>query len=305
MGVFDGNNNPQRSSFFGRLIIGLIIAAVGWFMFANRTEENPVTGEKQHVAISPNQEIKLGLESAPAMSREMGGELTADDSRTQEVKKLGEYIVDNTDAKKSPWQFEFHVLADDKTINAFALPGGQIFITLGLLTKLQTEAQLAGVLSHEMGHVIERHTAQQMAKNQLGQLLVFAVATSTSDPNQYSGGQNSALIASVVNQIMQLRYSRQDESQADQWGLKLMTKSGYDPYAMIQVMEILKAASGGEGDTPEIFQTHPDPDLRIKQIKEYLEKNPPLPGLSEGKKLNTIFQEKSSSQLPPALFNSY
>ena len=225
------------------------------------------------MAMSPSQEIRLGLESAPTMAREMGGEVPANDPRTQEVQKIGQMIIQGTIAQKSPWQFKFHLLADPETVNAFALPGGQVFITLGLLNRLQTEAQLAGVLSHEVGHVLERHSAQQMAKSQLGQWLIAAVGSAASDSSHASEGYSATMIASVVNQMMQLRYSRKDELQADQWGLRLMEELNYNPRAMIEVMEILKKASGG-GQRMEMFQTHPDPDNRIRHIEEYLKEHP-------------------------------
>lgn len=286
----DYNQNPSgMSRLIPRLIMAGVIALIGYMMYLHQVEKNPVTGEKQHVAISPDQEIHLGLESAPQMSREMGGELPTSDPRTQEVIKIGQYIVDHSDAKNSPWQFQFHLLADPETVNAFALPGGQIFITLGLLNRLQTEAQLAGVLGHEIGHVIERHTAQQMAKSQLGQWLVMAVGvggqTEGGSPNNMS---SPMVIAAMVNQMMQLRYGRHDESQADIWGIKLNEEAGYDPRSMIEVMKILKAASAG-GAGLEIFQTHPNPDLRIEQIQEYLKKNPPPAGLREGRNLKEIY----------------
>lgn len=280
MGVF--NQNDNSGGFGGRIIIGIGIALVGLFMYMSQAQNNPVTGERQHVSLTPKQEIRLGLESAPKMAQEMGGELPASDPRAQEVEKIGAFMVAHTDAKKSPWKFQFHLLADTKTVNAFALPGGQIFITLGLLNKLQTEAQLAGVLSHEMGHVIERHSAQQMAKSQLGQLLVVAVGVGASDQQHMMN--DPMVIASVVNQLAQLRYSRKDESQADLWGLKLMSQAGFDPRAMIQVMKILKAQAG-VGRTVEFFQSHPNPDLRIKQIEAYLQEHPPEGNLTEGQSL--------------------
>lgn len=273
----------QGRSFGARLLVGLAIALMGWFMYMNQVEENPVTGQKQHVAISPDQEIRLGLESAPQMSREMGGEVPLSDPRAKLVQNLGNYLVQHTVAEKSPWQFQFHLLADQNTVNAFALPGGQIFITLGLLNKLQTEAQLAGVLAHEMGHVIERHTAEQMAKNQLGQTLVMAAGTAASDQSQ-----SPYMMAAFVNQMIQLRYSRQDESEADEWGLKLMSQAGFTPKAMIQVMQVLKEASRG-GQSLEIFQTHPNPDLRITQIKEYLAQHPMPANLKEGRRLQDLY----------------
>lgn len=267
------------SGVWGRLFLGVVIALVGWFMYMYQEEENPVTKESQHVSISPSEEIRLGIESAPQMSREMGGDMPGSDPRTLEVKKLGQFLVEHTIAKKSPWKFQFHLLADTHTINAFALPGGQIFITLGLYNELQTEAQLAGVLAHEMGHVIERHSAEQMATSQLGQILTVAVGTAVSDQSH-----SAYRIAAVVNQAMQMKYSREDELEADTWGLKLMEAAGFDPRAMIAVMQVLKSVDHG-GHGAEIFQTHPNPDLRIEQIKDYLSKNPPPPGLSEGRSL--------------------
>lgn len=284
----DGGNRPPGTGISGRLIIAGIIIAIGLFTYWNRTEQNPVTGEKQHVAITPDQEIRLGIDSAPQMAKEMGGELPNSDPRTQEVQRIGQLVVDHSDARKSPWQFQFHLLADAKTVNAFALPGGQIFITRGLYDKLQTEGQLAGVLGHEVGHVIERHTAQQMAKSQLGQWFIIAIGAASSDPNQ-GGGNSPIMIAAMVNKMLQLHYGREDESQADEWGIKLLEQSGYDPHAMIDVMNVLKEASGGGGGKSlEIFQTHPNPDLRIKQIEAYLIKHPPPPGLTQGKPLNHI-----------------
>lgn len=286
MGYGD-QNSSGGSGLGGRLILACIIAAFGFFAYLTNTQENPVTHEKQHLSISPEQEIRLGLESAPKMSSEMGGEIAASDPRAEEVRKIGAFLVSHTVASKSPWKFQFHLLADSKTINAFALPGGQIFITLGLYNKLQTEAQLAGVLSHEMGHVIERHSAEQMAKNELGRFLVIAVGTGASS-SQYSQGFDPTFIASIVNQMIQLRYSRHDESEADLWGVKLMSESGFDPAAMLGVLHVLKAA-GGKGPMPNIFQTHPDPDLRIEQIQRYLKEHPPRAGLTQGKNLKHSF----------------
>lgn len=277
---------PPGAGIGARLLTGLIIALIGLIMYWSQSQENPVTHEKQHVTLSPSQEIKLGLQSAPQMAQQMGGEVPNNDPRAIEVRRLGAYIISKTDAEKSPWKFQFHLLADERTVNAFALPGGQIFITLGLYDKLRTEAQLAGVLSHEMGHVIERHTAQQMAKSQLGQMLIVAVGASTSSDQSGSSQLFSpVMIASVVNQMTQLHYSRHDEAEADMWGIKLMEQSGYDPRAMIAVMKILKA-EGGKGHGMEMFQTHPDPDHRIQLINAFLEKNPPPAGLIEGKPLN-------------------
>lgn len=291
MGLFDREEGSRRGS---PLLIALIIAAVGFFMYLTQTEENPVTGAQQHVSITPQQEIRLGLQAAPEMAAQMGGEIPSSDPRTQEVQKIGQQIISHTEAHHSPWHFQYHLLADPKTINAFALPGGQIFITLGLLNKLETEAQLAGVLAHETGHVIQRHSAQQMAKGQLGQILVMATGVGAGDVNHPNRAQQAAAIASVINQMTQLRYSRKDELEADEWGLRLTVETGYDPKAMLEVMEILKKAVPG-GHTPEMLLTHPYPEHRMEQIKAYLEKHPSNAKLTEGRKLKDVFGNSASN----------
>lgn len=283
-----GDNNS--SGFGSRILLACIIAGVGFFMYMMQTQENPVTGEKQHVTLSPSQEIRLGLESAPEMAAQMGGEVSNSDPRTKVVDKIGRKVINQSKASHTPWKFQFHLLNDPKTINAFALPGGQIFITLGLFNKLKTEAQLAGVLGHEAGHVIERHSAQQMAKGQLGQLLVFATGVGASQQN---GGYEATMIANVINQMIQLRYSRHDELEADSWGLMLMSQAGYTPQAMIEVMQILNEAAG-RGQSPEFLQTHPYPETRMKEIKAYLQKNPSSANLSNGKQLSELVSEERS-----------
>lgn len=280
----NGDNGNQGRS---RLIMALLIVAMGLFMYYTHTEKNPITGEKQHISISPQQEIRLGIQAAPEMAAKMGGEIPASDPRTQEVQRIGNQIVAQTQAHKGPWKFQFHLLADPKTINAFALPGGQVFITLGLLNKLQTEGQLAGVLSHEIGHVIQRHAAQQMAKGELGQIFVTATGVGMSDPNNPNRAYLGTVIASMVNQMTQLHYSRHDELEADQWGIRLLVEAGYDPQSMIQVLDILEKAVPG-GHKPEMLLTHPYPENRKKQLEEYLAKHPASANLSHGRNLSEV-----------------
>lgn len=278
-----GNYNPA-GRFNVRLILGLIIAAAGLIGYFTHTSVNPVTGEKQHVNMSPQQEMQLGLQAAPRMAAEMGGEVNPTDPEAREVRSIGNRIWQNSDARRSPYQYQYHLLADPKTINAFALPGGQVFITKGLYDQLQDEAELAGVLGHETGHVVERHSAQQIEKGRLGQMLVMAVVVGAS--NRQSA-YSAPMIAGVVNQITQLKFSRQDESQADSEGLKFMAQAGYDPRAMLDVMKILLATSQG-GRQPEFLSTHPYPEERIKQIMAELQQAYPdgvPPVLTRGRAL--------------------
>jgi predicted Zn-dependent protease len=274
----------------GRLIGALVIALIGFVMYMSQTQVNPVTGEKQHVAMSVDQEMALGLQAAPQMASKMGGDVDPrEDPRAALVDEVGRRLVRNSDARKSPYveNFHFHLLRDPKTINAFALPGGQIFITEGLLNRMGNEAELAGVLGHEIGHVINRHSAQQMAKGQLGQMLTVAVGVGAGGDD--GRGRNAQLVAAMVNQMTQLRYSREDESEADHYGLHYMAEAGYDPGAMLDVMKILKQASGGQ-HPPEFLATHPLPDTRLEQIQAELKQAYPegIPSnLTRGRNLRT------------------
>ncbi|MGH7241978.1 MAG: M48 family metalloprotease [Phycisphaerales bacterium] len=249
-----------------RLIIGAIIALIAVVGFFANSTKNPITGRTQHISISPQQEVVLGLQSAPQMAQEFGG-LSSDREATARVKSVGQKLVAKLPPEATPYPFEYHLLADQKTVNAFALPGGQVFITEALFSRLETEGQLAGVLGHETGHVLARHSAAQMAKGQLTQGLVQAVGVASSDSAQ--GAQNAAQIAQMVGGFINLKYGREDELEADRLGLRFMRACGYDPRAMIQVMEILKKASGGSGQ-PEFMSTHPDPGNRIEHIQAEL-----------------------------------
>lgn len=249
-----------------RLLIAGVIAVISVLGYFAKTSTNPVTGKKQHIGLTPQQEVAIGLQSAPEMIRQMGGELP--DPRAQQlVDTVGAKLVAVLPKSAEPYPYEFHLLADPKTVNAFALPGGQVFITAALLSRLETEGQLAGVLGHEIGHVVGRHSAERMAKSELTQGLVQAVGVAGSD--SYSGQRTAAQIASMVGNFINLKYGREDELESDKLGLRFMFDAGYDPRSMIGVMEILEKASGGGGQ-PEFASTHPNPGNRIERIKEHL-----------------------------------
>lgn len=260
------DNGRPRVRIPPRLMIGAVIALIAVLGYFANTSVNPVTGKKQHIAISPQQEVALGLQSAPAMAQQFGG-LSSDRQAGERVKRIGGEIVAKLPEEATPYPFEYHLLADERTVNAFALPGGQIFITEALYRRLESDGQLAGVLGHETGHVLGRHSAAQMAKGELTQGLVQAVGVASSDTA--SGAQNAAQIAQMVGGFINLKYGRDDEMEADALGLRFMYGAGYDPRAMMRVMEILKQASGGGGQ-PEFMSTHPDPGNRIERIKVWI-----------------------------------
>ncbi|WP_026914377.1 M48 family metalloprotease [Christiangramia portivictoriae] len=245
-----------------RLIIGLIIVLFGTFKFCSSSEENPVTGEKQYVGLSAEEEISLGRQSTPKMIEQYQG-LHPDSDDQRLVQEVGKKISTNSMASSSPYEFKFYLLADEETVNAFALPGGPIFITYALFKKLEDEDQLAGVLGHEIGHVISRHSAERMAKQGFTNSILTGVAVGSE-----SGGatQTAAVAANLVN----MKYGRGDELESDHIGVKIMLEAGYDPEALIGVMKILESSSGSSR-LPEFQSTHPNPKNRIEKIKEAIE----------------------------------
>ena len=262
-----------------KFIVALLIAAVSLVTYWCNTQENEFTGESQHVDMSVEQEIALGLQAAPQMAEQYGG-LHPDQEAAQEVKAIGQKLVQNTKVGSTPYQFDFYLLADEQTVNAFALPGGQVFITAGLLKQLSSEAQLAGVLAHEIGHVVARHSAEQLAKAKLTQGLTGAAAIATYDPEN-PASQGGAVVAAMVGKLVNMRYGREDELESDRLAVQLTGASGYDPRAMIEVMHILEKAGGGAGGGPEFMQTHPNPGNRVAEIERAIQEEYPN-GLPEG-----------------------
>ena len=276
--AFPSSNRPRGGSGKARLLIGVVMALFALFSYFKSSVYNPITGEKQHINITEEQEIALGLQAAPQMAAEYGG-LHADQRAQAIVDAVGKKLVTNSAASQTNYPFEFHLLADDQTVNAFALPGGPVFITAALFKRLETEGQLAGVLGHEIGHVVARHSAQRIAKQELTQGLTGALVMSTYDPNDPSS-QRTAQVAMLVGNLVNMKYGREDELQSDTLGVRFMSDAGYDPRALIGVMRILEEASGGGGQ-PEFFSTHPNPENRIGQIQQAIQENFPN-GVPEG-----------------------
>lgn len=255
--------SPRRRNIGGGLVLAIILAGFALCKYYSQNQFNEVTGVNQHVSITADQEIELGLQSAPTMIQEFGG-LHPDADAQRLVKQVGQKVVANSDASKTPYQYDFHLLNDAQVINAFALPGGQVFITAALFNKLENEDQLAGVFGHEVGHVVARHGAERIAKEELTQGLTGAAVVASGD---YSTAQAAQMIAGLVN----MSYGRDQELQSDDLGVRFMTQAGYQPEALIGVMQILESASGGQKQ-PEFLSTHPSPANRVEKIKAAIEK---------------------------------
>ncbi len=246
------------------LIIGLAMAAFQAFKYYTSTQTNPITGEEQRVQWNTEEEIQLGLQAVPQMAQEYGG-LHPDQRAQDYLDQVGQKLVNSTIAAKTGYPYDFHLLADDQVVNAFALPGGQCFITAALFSKLKNEDQLAGVMGHEIGHVIHRHGAERSASQGFIQGLIQSVLIGT------GGDQALTQVASMVGQYSSMKYGRDQELESDDFGVRLMIEAGYDPSQLIGVMDILEEASGGQ-KVPEFQSTHPSPENRREKIKEAIEK---------------------------------
>ena len=225
----------------------------------------------------------MGMQAAPQM-----GQPSRDFQSSTVVQNVGARLVNTleqvlrTKGIDNPYPFDFHLLADRNTVNAFALPGGQVFITEALFHHLAQEAKdqndlegsLAGVLGHEIGHVLERHGSQRMATGGLIQGIVGAAGVA-------GGGHQSANMAAYAGKMMSMKYGRADELESDRWGVELMMLANYSPEHLLTVMDVLERTSGGAGG-PEFMSTHPRPANR----REYIQ---------------SIIEEKFPNGLPPGL----
>lgn len=227
---------------------------------------NPVTGKKQFNYLSTADEIALGEKSAPEFVKSYGGPVDSPPVR-QYVSNLVLQLADISHKPNLPWEAN---VVDSAVVNAFALPGGKVFITRGLLEILDNEAELAAVMSHEIAHVTAEHIGQQMAQA-LGIQIVgigLGVAGSVSD----SDWMRALGVGSQVGgSLYLLRFSRQHEYQADEIGMQYMTQLGYDPHAMVTLMEKLSAQDKGSRPI-EFLSTHPYPEDRIKRLKTMIAK---------------------------------
>jgi beta-barrel assembly-enhancing protease len=254
----------RGGSSMGRLLIAAVIAIFSLVSYFATQSVNPITQKTQHIDITSDQEIAMGLQAAPEMEAQYGG-LDPSQADQQRVQAVGQKIVAGSPAGRTPYQYEYHLLGDPQTVNAFALPGGQVFITRALYDRLKTDGELAGVLGHETGHVVARHSADQIAKANLTQGLTGAAVIAAYDPNNPSSA-NTAQMAALIGQLVDLRFSRNDELEADALGVCFMKDAGYDPNDMIQVMQVLESLNNRQ-QPPEFFSTHPDTGHRIQDIQ--------------------------------------
>jgi predicted Zn-dependent protease len=233
-------------------------AAVGSLLLLTSCAVNPATGAREFMLVSEGQEIALGQESDPAVTAQYG--LVDDPELQAYVSRLGMSIAEISERPGLPWSFK---VVDDPIVNAFALPGGFIYVTRGILLHFDSEAELMGVLGHEVGHVTARHGASQMSRQQLQMGLLGVGAILSEEVRRYGA------LAVQGLQLLNLSYSRGDESESDRLGLRYISRLGYDADAMIGVFEMLAATSGGGGSRlPEWQLTHPYPENREADMRQ-------------------------------------
>lgn len=247
-----------------RLRRGLVVGAVGAAAAIGGISgcaRNPVTGKTELALISEQQEIQMGQQAAQEVAQTIG--LVDDQALQDYVQRIGVSMASKSERPNLPWTFR---VVDDPTPNAFALPGGFIFVTRGLMNLMTDEAQLATVVGHEIGHVTARHTVQQLSQQQLAQLGLGIGMILVPQLQQF--GQ---LLGSGLS-LLFLKYSRDDERQADQLGFRYALSAHYDPRGMVQTFRTLERVeqASGQSPLPSWASSHPLTPERIQTAEQRL-----------------------------------
>lgn len=233
---------------------------------------NPVTGKRELSLMSEAQEIQIGKEMDAQVRREMG--LYQDPDLQRYVETIGMKLARASERPNLPWHF---AVVDEPAINAFALPGGYIYLTRGILPFLHDEAQLAGVLGHEIGHVTARHSAQQYTKATTAGIGVTLLSIFVPEARPFQNITETAL------GVMFLKHGRDDELQADGLGVQYTSKTGWNPHGvagMLTTLGRLDEASGSRKGVPNWLSTHPAPADRVTKVEAFIQKTPTAVGTS-------------------------
>ncbi len=220
---------------------------------------NPITGRDELMLYSEEDDFALGRQVAPRLEKALGDRISGESLQLY-IDRVGQRIA--LVCHHPEWEYHY-IAVDHEMINAMALPGGYIYITRGMLERLQTEAQLAAILAHETVHVVGRHTASQMSKQAAMSLATVAALA--------AGSGGGALLAQMTTQVMSLSYSREDETEADTAGLDYLVDAGYDPNGMVQIQEILLNEHTLRREL-EFYSTHPHPETRLEAIKRRIKR---------------------------------
>ncbi|MBA3887465.1 MAG: M48 family metalloprotease, partial [Acidobacteria bacterium] len=223
---------------------------------------NPATGERQFSLMSEAQEVQIGKEVDVEIRREMG---VYDNAELQQyVSRIGQRLARASERPELPWQF---AVVDEPAVNAFAVPGGYIYLTRGILAFLHDEDQLAGVLGHEIGHVTARHSAQQYTKQTTAGVGLALLGIFVPEARPFQG------ITETAAGLLLLRYGRDHERQADRLGVQYTAQTGYDPAGvagMLTTLARLDEAAGERRGVPNWLSTHPAPADRVVEVQQFV-----------------------------------
>jgi predicted Zn-dependent protease len=262
----------SRRLFTRNAVAGLLLVSLG----LSGCETNPYTGRSQLLMISVAQEMHLGAQAYSQVKNDPKVKLSQDPREIEPVKRVANRIIEA--AKRSKYaemarqfQWEVVVIKDDKTMNAFALPGGKIAVYTGIFPVAKTEAGLAAVMGHEVVHALARHGAERISQGQLtnAALQVASVAIGASGSSPLLSQAAMAALGAGVQVGVLLPFSRSHESEADYVGLLLAADAGYDPREAVHLWERMEQLSGGGGPA-EFLSTHPGHNTRIQQLKKWM-----------------------------------
>jgi predicted Zn-dependent protease len=228
--------------------------------------------------VSVKDEIAIGRKAQQDVRRQIP--TFRDATINNYVRSLGRRIAARADGPRYPYTFD---VADKRDINAFALPGGPIWVHRGLLDAAQNEAQLAGVIAHEVAHIAERHAASQMTKGTVANLGLGLLGTFLGSG---TGGQIAQIGAGFAANATMLKFSRDAEREADVKALHYMKRAGYDPRAMVEFLQILKQRQGRDpGSVQTFFSSHPAPSERMRRLQQTANR------MAGGRRNSTAFQQ--------------
>jgi predicted Zn-dependent protease len=249
-----------------RIVISLFVLAIS----LAGCSINPVTGDRELVLISDSEELRMGEQNYLPMQQSQGGIYDVDPALTQYVQTVGNKLAAVSDR---PLPYEFVVL-NNSVPNAWALPGGKIAINRGLLTELESEAELAAVLGHEVVHAAARHTARQQTRSMWMQGLVVATAVVTSDSNY---GNMALAGAGAAAQLATMKYGRSAELESDKYGMRYMVKAGYDPQGAVKLQQTFMRLSEDQNQDwiSGLFSSHPPSEERVQENIKTAAKLPP------------------------------
>jgi predicted Zn-dependent protease len=238
-----------------------VVVAAAVASLAVACSVNPATGERQLTLISEAQEIEMGREADQEISASLG--LYPDESAQSYVSALGKELAAKSERPDLPWSFK---VVDDSIVNAFALPGGFIYVTRGIMAHLNSEAEQVADLGHEIGHVTGRHSVERLSKAQLANMGLGVGMIVSPELRQFGD------LAQMGMGLLFLKYSRDDEREADDLGLRYSLRGGYDAREMPEVFTVLKRVGeiAGAGGIPNWLATHPDPEQRRQRIEGML-----------------------------------